>query len=137
MSDRATPGELAGDVISVENDRATVRLSTGETGVVDPAGGLAVGQRATFQIKRREEGKPPILGLVRREASSALPSFDQEVNRLHDALANHHPANSYQQPQHDILGEDRIQPWVNRVEQRLATLRRNRAKRLDEEFYNG
>ncbi|MFC2081601.1 hypothetical protein ACFLSF_03850 [Candidatus Bipolaricaulota bacterium] len=131
--------ELPGEIIEVEGGQTRVRLSSGDIGVLPStgeAGALQPGQRATFRIERRDGSQPPVLSVVRRDDPAPMPAFDQEVDRLHDALANHHPTNCYQQPQQDLIGEDRIQQWVNSVERRLAALRKNRAKRLDEEFYN-
>jgi hypothetical protein len=132
--------ELSGEFISLEGELARIRLSTGEIGIldcVDDSCDLSPGQKAVFRIVRRDGAQRAVLSLVKQEDPGALPAFDREVNQLHDALANHHPTNSYQQPQRDLIGEDRIQHWVNSVEQRLSALRKNRAKRLDEEFYNG
>jgi len=132
--------ELLGEFIALEGDQARVRLSTGEIGVLQNAGDAATlkpGQQATFRVERRDPSQGPVLSIVRRVDPTPMPAFDQEVNRLHDALASHHPANSYQQPPRDLIGEDRIQQWVNSVERRLATLRKNRAKRLDEELETG
>ena len=135
----STPGgsELAGEIIALDGDRVRVRLSSGEIGVLQNNSDAPTpepGQQATFRIERRDPSHGPILSIVHRDDPTPMPAFDQEVNRLHDALANHHPTNSYQQEPQDLIGEDRIQQWVNSVERRLATLRKNRAKRLDEEF---
>jgi len=138
----SVPGgsELAGEIIALDGDQVRVRLSTGEVGLLQSttdAEAPKPGQTATFRIERRDDSPVPILSIVKQQDPAPMPAFDQEVNRLHDALANHHPTNSYQQPQKDLIGEDRIQQWVNSVENRLVALRKNRARRLDEEYYNG
>ena len=129
--------ELSGEFLALDGEQARVRLSTGEIGILADAadaGALEPGQPALFHVERRNGSQTPVLSIVRREDPAPAPAFDQEVNRLHDALANHHPTNSIRQPRQDLIGEDQIQQWVKSVEQRLATLRKNRAKRLDAEL---
>ena len=131
---------LSGEFIALEGGLARIRLSTGEIAILEEASDstrLTPGQTAMFRIKRRDGSQRAILSLVRTDDVAAMPAFDREVDRLHNALANHHPTNSYHRPQQDLLGEDRIQQWVDSVERRLSALRKNRTRRLDEEFYNG
>jgi len=141
MSERgepAVPGEqeISGECIALEAGLAKVRLSTGEIGLVGSpteSGRLSPGKQGTFRIERRDDAQQALLSLIGGEDPVTMPAFDREVNQLHNALANHHPTSSYMQPKRDLVGEERIQQWVNRVERRLSALRKNRARRLDEE----
>jgi len=143
-SDSASPSKpLDGEIIGLESDRVRVRLGTGvigylaETANAEIQSSFQLGQHGTFQILRCDENGETLLSLMSIQDSEASPSFEHDVDQLQNAL-NHHPATPIT---HDevipTIDEQRIQQWLNRVEKNLEKLRRNRAKRLDEEFYSG
>jgi hypothetical protein len=148
MIDRAPtsqPAEqelVAGVVVSIDEERIHVRLESGAVGVVLPSQGrieaLLVGDRAVFRIvATAPDGSPTLAFSEDRGTAPSEEPFDREVIRLHDALANRRPANSVRSVEHVQLGEEQIRTWIHRVEEKVARLRKNRAKRLNEEFYNG
>ena len=134
---------LDGEIIGLESERVRVRLGTGVIGYLaeianaEIQSSLQLGQHGTFQILRCDENGETLLSLMSIQDSEASPSFEHDVDQLQNAL-NHHPATPIT---HDevipTIDEQRIQQWLNRVEENLEKLRRNRAKRLDEEFYSG
>ena len=137
------PELIGGEIVGVEDTRIRVRLDSGETGFVTPPDQanidrIRVGRRATFRVVAAEPGGSPTLAFAESEDGPAGEEpFDREVVRLHNALANHHPTNSVRPVERAHLGEEQIQNWIDRVEGSLGRLRRKRAKRLNEEFYNG
>ena len=143
-SDSASPSKpLDGEIIGLESERVRVRLGTGvigylaETANAEIQSSFQLGQHGTFQILQCDENGETLLSLMSIQDSEASPSFEHDVDQLQNAL-NHHPATPIT---HDevipTIDEQRIQQWLNRVEKNLEKLRRNRAKRLDEEFYSG
>ncbi len=137
------PELVGGEIVGVEDTRIRVRLDSGETGFVtspDQAkiDRIRVGSRATFRVVATDPGGSPTLAFAEsQDGPAAEEPFDREVVRLHNALANHHPSNSVRPVERVHLGEEQIQNWIGRVEGSLDRLRRNRAKRLNEEFYSG
>ncbi len=144
----AKPALVDGKAIGVEGTRIRIQLDSGVIGFVAMSGQVTedtirVGQRATFRIvSPGESNGAPILAFAEHPATAPIPqeSFDRDIVRLRNALANHHPSaptNSAGPVEHIRLGEEQIRSWMARVETGMDRLRRNRAKRLDEEFYNG
>jgi len=134
---------LRGEVISVDGTTLSVRLESGEVGslICPPetaaTGSLALGRRAMFRIAGRDAENGILLAFVRPEAPPSQPSFEREVDRLHLALSNHRPSSPQPIVRPNLLGEEQIQRWIQDVEGSLVRLRKHRAQRLDEEFYNG
>jgi len=135
---------LDGEIVGLENERVRVRL---QTGVIGFLAGIAkaeiqstfkLGQHGTFRIEQCDRNGETLLSLVSTQASEDPRSFEHEVDQLQSALNNHHHATSIA---HDevipTMDEQRIQQWLNRLETSLEILRKNRAKRLAEEFYSG
>lgn len=137
------PELVGGEIVGVEDTRIRIRLDSGETGFVTPldqvkTDRIRVGCRATFRVVATDPGGSPTLAFAEsQDGPAAEEPFDREVVRLHNALANHHPSNSVRPIERVHLGEEQIQNWIGRVEGSLGRLRRSRAKRLNEEFYNG
>jgi len=133
---------LRGEVVSLEEGSVRVRLESGEIGslMLSSQGGelptLQIGQRAMFCIERQDTEKGLILSIAPVYILSEKTPFEQEVDRLHHALANHQRSNSYHRTLLDFLEEDRIQQWIAQVEESLVRLRKHRTHRLNEEFYN-
>ncbi len=137
------PKLVGGEIVGIEKSRIRVRLDSGTIGFMErPAdresGQIQVGRRARFRIVATDPGGSPSLAFAEGEdVSVAEEPFEREVVELHNALANHHPANSVRPAERVHLGEEQIQSWIGHVEESLARLRKNRAKRLNEEFYTG
>ena len=134
---------LDGEIVGLEDERVRVRL---ETGVIGFLAGIAqveiqstfkLGQQGTFRVERLDEKGETLLSLVSTQASEVPRSFEHEVNRLQNALNNHHATPITHDEVIPTMDEQRIQQWLNRVESSLGKLRKNRAKRLAEEFYSG
>lgn len=137
------PELVGGEIVGIEESRIRVRLDSGTIGFIErpadgEAGEIRVGQRASFRTVTSDPGGPPRLAFAKSEdAPAAAEPFDREVVELHNALANHRPSNSVRPVDRVHLGEEQIQNWIGRVEGSLGRLRKNRAKRLNEEFYTG
>jgi hypothetical protein len=137
------PGLVLGEIVAIDGDRICVRLDSGVTGFVASSeeaksDALRVGLRASFRVASTgADGSLALEFTTSQERSVPEQPFDREVVQLHNALANHHPANTVAPVERVHLGEEQIQKWIGCVESRLGRLRKNRAKRLNEEFYNG
>jgi len=137
------PKPLDGEIAGLEDDRVRIRLETGMIGFLTGIGTAEIqstfqlGQHGTFLIERRDEKGETLLSLVSIQASEAPQSFEHEVDQLQNALNHHHATPIVHDEVIPTMDEQRIQQWLNRVEKSLEKLRRNRAKRLDEEFYSG
>ena len=131
-----------GEVIAVEEARVQVRLDTGAIGFVPRSDGgdvrdLAIGSHATFRIVSADPSGDTTLAAVQIPVTPvAGVSFDRDVDRLQDALANHHPAAPAPPVERVSLGEEQITNWLTAVDASIGRIRKNRAKRLNEEFYN-
>lgn len=131
-----------GEVIAVEEACVRVRLDTGAIGFVlrsdeEGSGDLPVGSRATFRVVSADPPGETMLATVQSPvAPVARASFDREVDRLQDALANHHPTAPAPPIERVSLGEEQITNWLAAVDASIGRIRKNRAKRLNEEFYN-
>ncbi len=138
------PALVEGEIVGVETSRIRVRLDSGTIGFMPLGEGepekIDVGRRATFRIDATDPGGSPSLSFAEADVSpTGNEPFDRDVVRLHNALANHHPSNSVRPIERErlTLGEEQIQSWIGRVETGLGRLRKNRAKRVNEEFYDG
>jgi len=143
-SARVSPSKsLDGEIVGLEGERIRVRLETGIIGFFenpDPGASessFQPGQQGTFQIVRCAENGETLLNLVSIHTTEASPAFEHDVDELQTALSHHHTPTIQHDEVIPTLDEQRIQQWLNRVEKNLTKLRRNRAKRLDEEFYSG
>jgi len=134
---------LAGEIVGLESKRVRVRLETAAIGFVteiaeaEIQSSFRLGQHGTFQILRCDEKGETLLSVVSLQDSEKPHSFEHEVNRIQNAVNHHQPVSILQDAITPILDEQQIEQWLNRVTKGLAKLKRNRAKRLDEEFYSG
>jgi hypothetical protein len=140
----ASPSKpLDGEIVGLEDKRVRVRLETGEIGFLmgienaEIQSSFQVGQHGRFQILQCNESRESILSLISIQDSEVHPAFEHDVDQLQNALTYHHTTPITHDEVIPVLDEQRIQQWLNRVEKNLTKLRRNRAKRLDEEFYSG
>ena len=134
---------LDGEIVGLGDERVRVRL---ETGVIGFLTGIAkaeiqstfkLGQHGTFRVERCDEKGETLLSLVSTQASEDPRSFEHDVDRLQNALNHHYTTPIKRDEVIPTMDEQRIQQWLNRVENSLEKLRKNRAKRLAEEFYSG
>jgi hypothetical protein len=134
---------LDGEIVALENGRVRIRLESGIIGILEDIVNandeslIQLGQHGKFQILRCDDNGETILCLVSRQDPEVSPSFEHDVDELQNALTHHHAPSATHEDTFTALDEQRIQQWLNRVEKNLSDLRRNRAKRLDEEFYSG
>jgi hypothetical protein len=130
MSTNSAP--VPGEVVALEASGARVRLSDGRRGRIPrPDKELRVGSRGSFTVEGGSSDGDLILASV--AGPSAPHSFDREFDRLHDALANHSPQTIQPRVNDDALGERRMEQWMTRVDKAVSTLRKRRAKRLNDQ----
>ncbi len=139
----ASPSKpLDGEIVALEDNRVRIRLASGAMGVLadiantEDKSSLQLGRHGTFRILRCDENGETFLSLVSIQAPDGSPAFEHDVDELQNALTHHHTPSVTRDEIFPALDEQRIQNWLNRVEKNLTELRRNRAKRLDEEFYS-
>ena len=135
-----TTGEsspIEGEVVGHDEAGVRVRFDGGRVGLLPRSAGpnLAIGYRGSFRIEREDEGGELLLSIAVGASGSVGASepkphtFDQEFDRLQDALQNHGP-HSLRLPRtpDDALGEKRIEQWMTHVEEAIARVRKRRAK---------
>jgi predicted RNA-binding protein with RPS1 domain len=136
---------VVGKVLDVTDKGLVVSLSEEDRGVVPVSEGLPVEAIQCFQpggqIRVRvvvaDKLGSYILAIEEKPSDSRLSKFDQEFNELNYVLTNHTPHVKGQKvtvEQPSI--EERMEAWISKAEEVLSKLRKNRAKRLSEEFYN-
>jgi len=138
------PLTASGEIIAIEATAIRVRLRNGVVGHV-PVGDdstidtaeYCVGHRAVFRIVRRGTDGEWVLSALSPDEQAAQHEFDREFDRLLSALSNHRPSKP-PEPQlpPDPLGKEEIEQWVTRVGDAVTRVRKNRAKRQNERFYN-
>jgi hypothetical protein len=131
------PGEsspIGGEVVAREEAGLRVRLDDGRLGLLPRSAGpnLATGYRGGFRVERRGANGDLLLSIAVGASEPPRHTFDQEFDRLQDALANHGPHN-LRRPRtpDDALGQKRIEQWMADVEEAIARLRKRRPKRLN------
>jgi len=125
---------IGGEVVAHEEAGLRIRLDGGRLGLLPRSAGpnLAIGYRGTFRIETEEPTGNLILSIVVGASDTPRHTFDQEFDRLQDALANHGPHTLRQRSTpDDALGQKRIERWMAEVDGAIARLRKHRAKRVD------
>ena len=96
-----------------------------------------IGQRGLFQVDQKKEGGETTL-IVRSIDPHAGSSSSQHPTDPSHSVRSQRPSSPHaSSDMHPTMDEQQIKDWLRRVEKSLTTLRRNRAKRLNEEFYSG
>jgi len=146
-----TPGSpsesLRGVVIAVEATLLRVRLESGEVVAAAPMSKEIAETRIGTQAMFRVLGVTAEGLRTAAFAGEIVPDgvteplgppeepFDRDVVRLHQALANHHPATVTRGAERVHLGEEEVRSWIGRVDARVERLRKSRARRLNDRFY--
>lgn len=78
-----------------------------------------------------------VLAIERQPVDRNATEFEKEFTRLNHELTNYssHPAPTRPTLESPSI-EEKIEAWIAKAEKGLARLRKNRGKRLSEEFYN-
>jgi hypothetical protein len=131
------PGEsspIGGEVVAHEEAGLRIRLDGGRLGLLPRSAGpnLAIGYRGAFRVECQGATGELLLSIAVGASEPPPHTFDQEFDRLQDALANHGP-HSLRQPRapDDALGQKRIERWMTEADGAIARLRKRRAKRLN------
>ena len=125
---------IEGEVIAHEDAGVRVRLEGGRIGLLPRSAGpnLAIGYRSRFRIDRQLEDGTVLLSIFVATAEPPRHTFDQEFDRLQDALANHGPHRLRERrTPADAVGQERIERWMTDVDEAIARLRKRRAKRVN------
>ena len=132
---------VEGEIVRTEGDRLIVRLEDGSMGTLSlpedssQHSPLTVGFRGRFQVEPCDANAQPVLVLLSGELTSVpADPYDQDVHRLNSVLTNHRLATNGWNAPGDPVGEKQIEAWVSRVGDALSRIRKNRTKRLDEQF---
>jgi hypothetical protein len=128
-----------GEIVSRVEEGYEVRLDDGAPALLPlaetPISGLAAGDRGQFRVEGTSNEGQVILSVVSISGQDSEHAFDREVHRLHRALSSHGPMSrpvAADAPR-DSLGEERMEKWIQHVEDALTRLRKRRSKRLNEQ----
>jgi predicted RNA-binding protein with RPS1 domain len=138
-----TPEPIDGEIVGLEDARVRVRLETGAIGFIADAvddgilSSFQLGDQYSFRVLQTGEDGEIELSLATSQDGETSPAFEHDVSQLQSALTQHPSTPAAPIEAIPSVDEQRIQQWLRRVDKALERLRRNRAKRLDEEFYSG
>ncbi len=136
---------IIGKVLDVTDKGLLVSLSEEERGIVPVSDCLPVEAIRSFQPGRQvrvtvvvPDGQGSyILAIEENLIDSKVSKFDKEFNELNYVLTNHTPRIKEKDVSVDEPSiEERMEAWIGKAEESLNKLRKNRGKRLSEEFYN-
>jgi predicted RNA-binding protein with RPS1 domain len=136
---------VIGKILDVTDKGLVVSLSDEERGLVPVCASFSLEEMRRFQLGGEirvtvgllDEQGSYVLAVEDRPADSSASKFDQEFNKLNYVLTNNTPrvkGNDVKVEMPSI--EERMEAWISKAEKRLSRLRKNRGKRLSEEFYN-
>jgi len=134
---------LDGEIIALEEDCVRVRLESGVVGTLardensQTQSPFTVGQHHKFNVLQCDESGKAVLCLVAGQDTDVSQVDKDDNHQQQKALTHRTSLAAHEDEGFPTLDEQRIQQWLNRVEKNLTKLRRNRSKRLDEEFYSG
>ena len=137
---------VIGTVAEVTERGLVVSLSDENIGIVHASASLSIetmmerfssGAQVRVSIGVRDESGRYVLFMQQKPPDADVAEFDQEFAQMNHVLTNYSP--HVRAPGSSPGGpsiEERMQAWIAKAEHGLARLRKNRGKRLSEEFYN-
>jgi len=137
---------VIGRIVEVSERGLVVSLADEEIGIVHTSASLSIetmmerfssGAQVRVSIGVQEADGRYALSIEQQPADANTAEFDKEFDRLNHELTNYSsriiPTKSAAE---SPSIEERMEEWIAKAEQGLARLRKNRGKRLSEEFYN-
>ena len=137
---------VIGRIVEVTERGLVVSLSDKDTGIVPASASLSLeammerissGAEIRVLVGIQDENGSYALSIEQKVSDADALKFDREFAELNNVLTNHtsHSAAPPPSPSEPSI-EERMEEWIARAEEGLARLRKNRGKRLSEEFYN-
>ena len=137
---------VIGRVDKVTERGLVVLLSDENTGIVHASASLSIetmmerfssGTQVHVSIGVPDENGSYALTIEQKPPDAGVAEFDQEFAQMNHVLTNYSPhvRVTGSSPESPSI-EERIEAWIVKAEKGLVRLRRNRGKRLNEEFYN-
>ncbi|MCD6136700.1 hypothetical protein J7J63_08330 [Candidatus Bipolaricaulota bacterium] len=147
---------IIGKIVEVTERGLIVSLSDRDRGLVPASASLSLeammeqfssGAQVRVLIAAKRDDGSYSLSIAERQMGKAPNKFDQEFARLNEVLTNHTPSSAARNgatggsaarssPKEEASIEERMKEWIAKAEQGLARLRKNRGKRLSDEFYD-
>lgn len=96
------------------------------------------GSQILVTIGMQDEQGSYILAVEQKvKQDTGAIKFDQEFKQLNYVLTNHtpHVKNKHDKREEPSI-EEKMETWIGKAEKCLSQLRKNRGKRLSEQFYN-
>lgn len=138
-------GIVTGEVVDIPSEGILIHLPEDQIGLVPVCESLPaetikvrfhIGERVTVRIVGKTEDGRFNLSILPPKQSESANAFDQEFHLLSTVLRSR-PANlGLKKVPCTPLVEEGIKEWVNQAGQAIHRLRRHRAKRLSEPFYD-
>lgn len=136
---------VIGKVLNVTDKGLLVSLSEEERGIVpvsdclplEAIGRFQPGVQVRVTVVVQDEQGSYILAIEEKPLDNEISKFDKEFNELNYVLTNHTPhikGRDVTTVESSI--EEKMEAWIGKADEGLSKLRKNRGKRLSEEFYN-
>jgi len=137
---------VSGKIVDIPPEGVIVSLPDDQIGLVPmceslPAEALKVrfhiGEQVSVRIVGRKEDGRFNLSILPPKEAGPTDAFDQEFHRLNHVLRSR-PATrlTLEHTECESTVEESIKKWTSQAEQSVSRLRRHRAKRLRETFYD-
>lgn len=147
---------VTGKIVEITERGLVVSLSEEDMGLVPASASLSLeammerfssGAQVEVLVGVQSEDGSYALSIEQRPMKADASKFDQEFAKLHEVLTNHTPSSAartntarrnavHTSSKEGASIEERMEAWIAKAEKGLARLRKNRGKRLSEEFYN-
>ena len=137
---------VIGRIVEVSEKGLIVSLTNKEMGVVHTSASLSIetmmerfssGAEVHVLIGVQEDDGRYALSIEQHIVEPNTGQFDKEFARLNHELTNYSSHIVPAEPTAESPSiEERMEEWIAKAEEGLARLRKNRGKRLSEEFYN-
>jgi len=137
---------VVGRIVEVSEKGLVVSLTDEEIGIVHASALLSIdkmmerfasGTQVRVSIGVQQNDGSYELSIEQQSGDSNIGEFDKEFARLNHELTNYSSHSTPTRPTEEFPSiEERMEEWIAKAEHGLARLRKNRGKRLSEEFYN-
>ncbi len=135
---------ITGRITRIERERVCVSLPTGQTGIIRRSGApdkaieFQIGHEIDVRIVGQDRAGTFALTIRSTQVSPINPDrFEKSATKLNNILNHHHVGNDciHKTTNGQLLLEQRLGEWIEKVDTGLGSVRKHRSKRLSQGFY--